>query len=181
MEWFMLLPSCMRRFLCLALMLAVAAACESSSSEPSPQNIHPQPQPNDGSVRISAPCSASECGEAPSSLANPHCKPKGAGCSWSDDTSVSYRQCADAECGVAPSPNICPIGTTFRGNSCGSEDEEPCRWTTHCSPPPSTAPCPNADGCGPKPALAVICSDGGIGDLVCMEFQSRCAWQRTCD
>jgi len=171
----------MRRLLCLPLVLAVAAACESSSPEQGPQNIHPQPQPNDGRVRISAPCTAAECGDAPALLASPHCKPEGPSCNWSDDTSASYRQCADEECGVAPSPKICPIGTNFRGNTCGSEDGAPCRWTTHCAPPPSTTPCPTADGCGPKPEIGVVCSDGGIGELVCMEFPSRCAWQRTCD
>jgi len=163
-------------------LLFLLAACGSSLPDGGPaQSIHPQPQPNDGGVRITAPCTATACGAAPSNLGSPRCKPEAAGCGWSDDTAVSFRQCAESECGAAPGADVCPAGTTFRGNTCGSENESVCTWSTACAPPPSTVPCRDAEGCGGKPELGVICSDGSAGDLVCMQFASRCAWQRTCE
>ncbi|MBX3263959.1 MAG: hypothetical protein KIS78_29120 [Labilithrix sp.] len=174
----------MRRGLFLFLLSAVglASACESTSkTNPGPQGIHPQPQPNRRPVTFTAPCTATACGEAPEAIASPSCKPLPADCGWTDNSSVSFRQCADSECGVAPTSEVCPSGTLFRGNTCGSENEAPCAWNTACVPPPSTTPCPAPEGCGPKPEIGVICQDGGIGGLECMQFDSRCDWQRTCD
>lgn len=134
-----------------------------------------------------APCNASACGEIPPSShsAKPVCTPASESCTWSDldpDTSVSYRQCAEAECGTKPDESVCPSGTTFKGAACGSEDEGPCVWRSSCAPPPSTTPCPDADGCGPgKPLIGVICQDGSNGDLACMKQGETCGWERTCD
>lgn len=94
---------------------------------------------------------------------------------------MSYRPCAESECGAAPGAEVCPSGTTFRGNSCGSENEAVCAWSSACTPPRSTVPCPDTDGCGPQPEIGVICQDGGIGGLACMQGASRCGWERTCD
>jgi len=169
----------------------VGVGCESASSSTSPDvetPIHPQPQPNAGEVRFTSPCTPGTCGSAPSSLESPHCKsqpgtaPTPASCGWSDaDGTVSYRPCADAECGVAPGADLCPPSTIFRGNTCGSENEAACAWSTVCAPPPSTTPCSDPEGCGAQPAIGVICSDGGSGGLACMQVSSGCAWQRTCD
>lgn len=170
------------RLLLLLPALAIAWACESSSGpDVAPDSIHPQPQPNRTEVKLTAPCTAAKCGDAPATLASPRCKPQPSECAWTDDTSVSYRPCAESECGVAPGPDVCPSGTTFKGNACGSENESACTWSTACAPPPSTTPCASPEGCGPQPAIGVICKDGDAGALACMEFGSSCNWQRTCD
>jgi hypothetical protein len=176
----------MRRGLLLFFVFAVTlgVACESSPSGdggPGPQGIHPQPQPNGREAKFTSPCTATSCGDAPGSIESPRCKPLPSQCGWTDETSVSYRPCADSQCGVAPGPEVCPAGTTFKGNTCGSENEAACVWSTACAPPRSTTPCADPDGCGPMPAIGVICTDGGVGDLACMQFESRCNWQRTCD
>jgi hypothetical protein len=168
--------------LVFVVLTALGAACESSSPNGgSFQSIHPQPQPNAGSMKFTAPCTAATCGSAPETLASPHCKPEASGCGWSEDTPVSYRPCAESECGQAPSADTCPSGTTFKGNTCGSENDAACTWSSVCLPPRSTIACADVDGCGPKPEIAVVCQDGGTGDLACMQVASRCAWQRTCD
>ncbi|AKV00002.1 hypothetical protein AKJ09_06665 [Labilithrix luteola] len=160
---------------------ALAIACESSDPGLGTQGIHPQPQPNRRPVSFTAPCTATSCGDAPSSLATPRCKPLPNDCSWTDDTSVSYRPCDAGECGPAPGAEVCPANTTFKGNACGSENEGACLWSTACMPPRSTTPCPTTEGCGPQPAIGVICTDGGSGGLECMQLESGCSWQRTCD
>lgn len=185
----MLHGSGMRRGLLLFFLsaLSLAGACESSSEpgsgaeRPGGQGIHPQPQPNRRETRFTSPCTAAKCGEAPGALESPRCKPLDAECGWTDDTSVSYRPCPDTECGPAPGPEVCPAGTTFKGNACGSENEGACAWSTSCAPPPSTTPCPDPEGCGPRLNIGVICKDGGAGELACMQFDTRCNWQRTCD
>lgn len=168
----------LRHWLAASFFLACGTGSEGGGSL---QTIHPQPQPNSEGVSFIAPCTASSCGPAPASLASPRCKAEANACAWSDDTSVSYRSCADSECGTAPDPSVCPSGTTFRGNACGSENEAACAWRTTCAPPRSTVPCSDPEGCGGKPELGVICSDGSTGDLACMTVNARCAWQRTCD
>jgi hypothetical protein len=175
----------MRRFLSLAFVLgsALVASCESGSSETTPpQNIHPQPQPNNGNQTFTAPCNAETCGTAPGSLTSPRCKQEASGCGWSDNSSVSYRQCPESECGVAPTADVCASGTVFRGSVCGSENESVCAWNTICAPPPSTTPCAKGnDDCGPMPMIGVVCEDGGMGSLLCMQFESRCDWQASCN
>ncbi len=165
----------------LAFSIALAAGCEASSPGTGPKGIHPQPQPN---TKFTSPCNAEACGSAPGSLVSPHCKPAGSGsCGWSeDDGSVSYRECPDADCGPKPDETICPPGTTYKGSQCGSENAEICRWSSACMLPPSTTPCPEPNGCGGRPELAVICQDGGVGDLLCMQLASgSCGWQRSCE
>ncbi|MBX3222021.1 MAG: hypothetical protein KF795_16000 [Labilithrix sp.] len=176
----------MRRALFLFVLSAVglALACESSSEtnpEPDGDGIHPQPQPNRRAATFTAPCTATGCGEAPESLTSPKCKPLPAECGWTDEGSVSFRPCDESECGVAPGSEVCPEGTLFRGNTCGSENEAACAWNTACAPPRSTTPCADPAGCGPMPAIGVICEDGGNGELACMKLDTRCDWQRTCD
>ena len=162
--------------------LGLAVSCESrEDTGPGPQNIHPQPQPNRSPVSFTAPCTAERCGDVPGSISSPRCKPLPAECGWTDDTSVSYRQCPESECGAAPGPEVCPEGTTFKGNACGSENEAACAWTTACAPPRSTTACPDANGCGEMPLIGVICEDGGTGGLECMQFDGYCSWQRTCE
>jgi hypothetical protein len=64
---------------------------------------------------------------------------------------------------------------------CGSQNDAACTWTTVCVPPRATTPCPDQNGCGPEPALGVICSDGSTGGLACVTDGQKCSWQRTCD
>lgn len=174
----------MRRGLLLFFLgsVGLAVACESSSETGTgPQGIHPQPQPNRREAAFTAPCTAERCGEAPSSISSPRCKPLPAECGWTENGSVSYRPCADSECGTAPGPEVCPEGTTFKGNTCGSENEAACVWSTACAPPRSSIKCADPEGCGEMPNIGVICSDGGTGGLECMQFDTRCDWQRTCE
>ena len=171
-------------FLCT---VSLAGACESSSDpepgagEPGGANLHPQPQPNRRETKFTAPCTSATCGDVPEALESPRCKQTDAQCAWTDDTSVSYQSCPDSECGPAPGPEVCPSGFTFKGTSCGRENKGACAWSSGCEPPRSTVSCPDREGCGPKPELGVICHDGGVGDLECMQFDARCSWQRTCD
>lgn len=175
----------MRTLLRFLFASAFVAACASSSPNdppgPGSQNIHPQPQPNRKQLKFTAPCTPATCGEAPEALERPRCKPVDAACEWAEDQPVSYRLCSADECGEAPDAAICPSGTTSKGNECGSENDGRCAWTSVCVPPPSTIPCADPAGCGPKPEIAVVCSDGSIGDLACMHFETRCGWQATCD
>src|SRR5688500_8559125 len=140
MDRFMLGLADMRRGALLVIVsyLAVAAACETSPSTPGPDAIHPQPQPNGRDVKVTSPCTAATCGAIPNELEKPHCKPEPSGCAWSEDAPVSYRACADSECGFAPGAEVCPPATTFKGAACGSENDGHCTWRAACAPPPST-------------------------------------------
>ncbi len=171
--------------------LVVACSASSTETEPGadpnnpgdnpPTGIHPQPQPNKTETTFTAPCNAQTCGDVPSGLKKPRCKPQPVDCGWSEDTSVSYAPCEESKCGTAPGPETCPTGTTFKGNSCGSENDAACAWSTVCAPPPSTTPCKDSEGCGPKPEIGVVCKDGTTGDLACMQFDDGCKYQRTCE
>jgi hypothetical protein len=164
-------------------------ACSSSSTPAPPSNADNDGNGNTATVREAlefiAPCAAETCGEVPSSskATKPACAPTAGTCSWSDPASdsVSFRQCPDADCGAEPDASVCPSGTTFKGATCGSENEGACVWRSACVPPPSTTPCPDVDGCGGKPMLGVICKDGSTGDLECMKTGATCSWQRTCE
>ncbi len=174
-----MVPRWFARLVLGAFGFVVACAAESGGGPDA--EIRPQPQPNRREALFAAPCTATACGEAPTTLSKPRCAPAPADCAWSEDEVVSYAACEDASCGTAPGAEVCPSGTTFKGNACGSENGGACRWTTTCAPPPSTTACTSAAGCGPMPELGVLCSDGGTGELVCMQFDDRCAWQRSCD
>jgi hypothetical protein len=166
------------------LMTVIAACSTAASPDGGPDPISPQPQPSRGPFQITSPCTASLCGEIPASLQSPRCRGETeASCGWSDDAAVSYRVCEASECpATEPTESVCPEGTTFRGNTCGSENDAPCAWTTACVAPRSTTPCPGgADACGPMPEIGVICSDGSTGNLVCVETSSGCTYQPDCD
>lgn len=174
----------MRVALSLLIAPLLAAGCASTTPNDSGlggQGIHPQPQPNHRRAKFTAPCTPEACGEAPGALDRPHCKPADATCEWSEDEPVSYRLCPADACGEEPDAAVCPREATFRGNECGSADDGPCAWTTTCAPPRSTTPCGDPEGCGPKPDIGVVCSDGEMGDLACMQLDARCGWQSTCD
>lgn len=167
-------------------------ACTGSTTTP-PPSAPPADDTGDKTETVRealdfiAPCTASVCGEIPPSAksSRPRCRSSAGACAWSDppspDDSVSYRACEESECGPKPDASVCPSGTTYKGAACGSENEGPCTWRTTCVPPPSTTPCEDAYGCGPKPELAVVCKDGSVGDLLCMKQGTRCDWQRSCE
>jgi hypothetical protein len=173
--------------------VSLAIACGGASSEPgAPEEPTPAPTPaaRRDALSFVSPCTASECGEVPSSFdeeTTASCAPSGAECAWSapggDDTSVSYRSCEPSECAAAePTADVCPEGLTFGGNTCGSENDAACAWTTACVAPRSTTPCPQgADACGPVPEIGVICADGSTGSLVCVLAGDRCEHQPSCD
>jgi hypothetical protein len=166
---------------------SLVACSNSESSTPPPAD----PSNTDtGTTREAlefiAPCTAAACGEVPASTKStkPACTSSAGACEWSDtspDGTVSYRACAESECGAKPDASVCPSGTTYKGSNCGSENEGPCVWRSACTPPPSTTPCPDADGCGPMPAIGVICKDGSNGSLACMKQGNKCGWERTCE
>jgi hypothetical protein len=159
----------------------LAFACSGSNTNGSP----PEPSTNQ-TLNAIGPCAFTACGSLPSSLAStPTVTCSGAttdSCAWSadDQQSASYRQCADSEC--SPAPEIdCPVGTLRSTQRCGSENGAACLWTTVCTPPRNTTPCPDADGCGPQPEIGVICGDGTNGALVCVSNGTKCGWERNCD
>jgi len=164
----------------------LAFACGSADQTP------PAQTPSVTSQTLSAvgTCSFAECGSLPSNLSStPSVKcsspsaAASANCAWSasgDDSTVSYRPCSASECPPAPALD-CPAGTVHSSQQCGSENGAACAWTTVCSPPRSTTPCPDQNGCGPAPLLGVICQDGSTGALACVSDGKTCSWQRNCD
>jgi hypothetical protein len=132
-------------------------------------------------------CEFAACGSLPSTLASApsvECSNETSdSCAWSasgDSGSTSYRYCSANECPTAPALD-CPTGTVHSSQQCGSEDGAACAWTTVCTPPRDTTPCPDSDSCGPQPAIGVICKDGSNGALVCVTNGQSCSWQRNCD
>jgi len=131
-------------------------------------------------------CGFSACGSLPSNLTSaPSVTCSSAAsdsCAWSaaDDTTVSYRSCAASECPPAPAID-CPSGTVRSTQQCGSQNDAACTWTTVCTPPRDTTPCPDQNSCGPEQDIGVICSDGSTGGLVCVTDGQKCSWQRNCD
>lgn len=138
---------------------------------------------------VSGDCTFAACGVLPSALsteAKVSCESStDAACAWSpssDGTSVSYRYCTDSEC--ASKPTIaCPDETHFASQACGSENDGPCTWTTTCTPPRETTPCPQTTGCDELPmmAIGIICSDGKVGGFACVTDGQQCYWERNCD
>ncbi len=177
-------------FLAFLNVALVLVACSSSSTTPNepnaPSNTDDETATTRTGLSFIAPCTAAACGEIPSSskAEKPQCTPSAGACGWSDpdpNGSVSYRECPASECGPEPDASVCPAGTSFKGAACGSENEGACVWRSACTPPPSTTPCPDPDGCGEMPAIGVICKDGSNGTLECMQFGSKCEWQRSCE
>ena len=132
-------------------------------------------------------CEFAACGSLPSNLSSTPSVTCSSGssesCAWaaSDaDATTSYRPCSASECPAAPAL-ACPPGTVHSSQQCGSENDAACAWTTVCSPPRDTTPCPDANSCGPQLEIGVICSDGSNGALVCVTNGQTCSWQRNCD
>jgi hypothetical protein len=190
----------MKPTLVLTILSLVAAACSTSATPgPAPsapssndgqddRDAPPSGQTGQVSLGFTAPCDAQACGEVPPSSRSdrPSCSPSSAGtCGWSDpdpDGSVSFRECAASECAPKPEIDVCPTGTLLRGATCGSENSGPCIWRSTCTPPRSTTPCPDPNGCGEGvPALAVMCKDGSVGGLACMQQGKTCKFEPTCD
>lgn len=140
------------------------------------------------SFEIRGDCSFEACGGVPSSLesvSQVSCSTSTGACTWSssaDNGSVSYRPCADSECPSRPSIQ-CPAGTSQASQTCGSENDAACAWTTACVPPRVTTPCPDSHGCDGLPTIAigVICSDGSTGGFACVTEGQSCRWERNCD
>lgn len=160
------------------------AACGSTEGAKSPSEGGSTRQ----TLTANGDCSFQSCGVVPSSLsdaAKVECSASSSeACEWSDDTasgSVSFRQCADAECPAKPAVE-CPSDTVQSSQYCGSENDAPCAWTTICVPPRVTTPCPQADGCGQGvPAIGVICKDGTTGGMTCVTDGTKCFFERDCD
>jgi len=140
-------------------------------------------------LSVSGECSFEGCGAMPASLAS---APKvecgtssSAACAWSEEAagaSVSYRQCADTECPSKPAVE-CPADTAQLSQTCGSENQGLCVWSTVCVPPRVTTPCPQADGCAGEPVftIGIICKDGSVGGMACVTDGSSCFLERDCD
>ncbi|MEI9938463.1 MAG: hypothetical protein WDO69_14685 [Pseudomonadota bacterium] len=140
-------------------------------------------------LSVNGECSFQGCGAIPASLASTPkvaCSTSSSGaCAWSEDSagaSVSYRQCADSECPPKPAVD-CPADTVQSAQTCGSENQGACVWTTVCVPPRITTPCPQADGCSGKPVstIGVICKDGSSGGMACVTDGASCFLERDCD
>lgn len=128
------------------------------------------------------------CGSVPSNLASASsvsCSgPSTAACAWSDSSDPngtdSYRPCTSAECPTAPAID-CPAGTAQSSQQCGAANDGACAWTTVCTPPRDTTPCPDPNACGAQEDIGVICKDGSTGALVCVTNGTKCSWERNCD
>jgi len=160
-------------------------ACGGSEEAKSPSDRAATRQ----TLSVNGECSFDGCGVMPSSLASVpkvECGASSSGaCAWSEDAangSVSYRQCADTECPAKPAIE-CPADTVQATQSCGSENQGPCVWTTMCVPARVTTPCPQADGCSgqPVPTIGIICKDGSVGGMACVTDGASCFMERDCD
>lgn len=161
------------------------AACGGSEEAKSPSDGASARQ----TLSVHGECSFAACGSLPSNLSTTPKVECTAGssesCAWSDttaNTSVSYRQCAETEC--PPQPAIeCPADTVQSTQTCGSENDAACAWTTVCVPPRITTPCPQADGCAnqPVPEIGIICKDGSNGGMACVTDGTSCFMERDCD
>ena len=134
-------------------------------------------------------CTQAACSSPPSNLATASalvCTGGSASeCQWATsdgDATVSYRQCAAAECPAKPDI-ACPTGTSLASQTCGSENDAPCAWTSSCVPPRDTTPCPQATGCDGQPMIeiGIICKDGSSGAFVCVTDGKQCHLERNCD
>jgi hypothetical protein len=140
-------------------------------------------------LSASGECSFATCGSVPSSLANApkvECSASSPdACGWSEDSAsatVSFRPCAESEC--PPKPAVeCPADTVQSSQYCGSENDAACAWTTVCTPPRITTPCPQANGCDGQeiPAIGIICKDGSNGGMTCVTDGQKCFMERDCD
>ncbi len=165
------------------IVAASLVACSGGSGD----NRSPDPSVNQ-SFEVRGDCNFEACGVVPSSLesvSQVSCSTSAGACTWSssaDDSSVSYRPCADSECPSRPSLQ-CPTGTSQASQTCGSENSAACAWTTTCVPPRVTTPCSDNHGCDNLPlvAMGVICSDGSTGGFACVADGQSCRWERNCD
>src|SRR5205085_829561 len=125
-----------------------ALACASSSDGNSPSA-----QDTKQTLTFQGDCTAVACSSPPSNLSTAPAVTctgsTGATCQWTPtgaSSSTSYRQCSEAECPAKPAIT-CPSGTTLASQTCGSENDAACTWTSACVPPRDTTPCPQANGC----------------------------------
>ncbi len=179
--------------------LLLLTACSGATSTPSTGSpsgagtadkgaVKDETQPIREALSFVAPCTASSCGDLPTSSSSarsaaPSCELAGSTCSWTDsgDDPVSYSPCDEALCGIEPDATVCPAGTTFKGASCGSENDGACTWRSACAAAPNSPICPDPTGCGPKPEIGIVCKDGSVGDLACRSLGAKCDWERTCE
>jgi hypothetical protein len=171
---------------CLSLFVVLSSACSSTSEtrDPSPAGRRQQ-------YVAKGDCLFESCGSVPSTFAGEakvECASSdGNDCEWDaaengDDDVVSYARCEDSEC--PPRPAIdCPGNTVSASQQCGNENDAGCAWTTVCTPPRETTPCPSQTGCDGQPVaeIGVICSDGSSGGFVCVSDGDSCYWERSCD
>lgn len=175
-------------FITSTLALLSFAGC-ATDSDSTPADSGDKTTVTKQTIELSGACTIDACGSVPSSLSREStvscADASGASCAWassSDDTSVSYRSCSDSECPEKPSLE-CPEGTRFASQSCGSENDGACLWTTICAPPRETTPCPESTGCDDLPLMeiGVICTDGSTGGFACVTDGQKCYWERNCD
>lgn len=140
-------------------------------------------------LSASGECRFEACGSLPSSLSTApkvECAASSSeACAWAEDpasATVSFRQCAEAECPAKPAVD-CPADTVQSTQYCGSENDAACAWTTVCVPPRITTPCPQADGCSDQPVslVGIICKDGSTGGMACVTDGTKCFMERDCD
>jgi hypothetical protein len=173
-------------FIIISLLSAmVIGAC---ANDTNPKNEASDTPSTKQTLTVSGDCTFAVCGVVPTSLsteAKVTCENStDAVCDWSASGSgtASYRFCSDAECPEKPAIE-CPEGTVFASQSCGSENDAACAWTTTCAPPRDTTPCPETTGCDSLPlmAIGIVCKDGSVGGTVCVTDGQTCHWERNCD
>ncbi len=169
---------------CLALSCALlAGACSGTAASSAPATETKQ------TLTFAGDCTDAACGSLPSSLGTePTVKCAGASaaaCAWAPSDpngTVSYRACTDAECPAKPGIT-CPTGTALASQTCGSENDAACQWSSSCVPPRDTTPCPQTNGCDSQPQIEVgiICKDGSTGAFACVTDGKQCQWEPNCD
>jgi hypothetical protein len=160
----------------------------SSGTDSNPQDSGNAPTSKQTLV-VKGECNIESCGAVPVSMSDADsvscASGTSASCDWavsSDATTVSYRYCADTECPQKPVAE-CPDTTYQVSQTCGSENDGPCVWTTRCIPPRNTTPCPEATGCDGIPVIdiGIICENGTVGGFACVTDGEKCYLERNCD
>lgn len=180
--------------LVLAALAALTASCREDGS-PAPGVVSPQPQPEHEERELTyvGACGVETCTTigTPKTKGTHVCAPiSSSECTWTSlppDTTVSFRQCEDVECGAKPDIG-CPDAMSLVSQTCGAEGvgskEGPCLWRSTCARPPSTTPCDPSKCPGSIPAIAALCGDGGpdspVADMKCMQQATGCDWQPVC-
>ncbi len=140
-------------------------------------------------LKFARDCSPSTCPGTPNGNADGTAtcaKTAGDDCTWdaaqTNSSEIhSTRVCDPGECKGTPAAITCPPGYFPTDPACLSEDGAACQSASVCVVHGTGEAC--AEGaCGDqRPAIAIMCGDGGFGELACQKSTiGTCGWWPGC-